>query len=199
MIAKFLLIWTASLGLLGTCLLHSGHRYFTEKAFASSALVELHPASCLQPCWQNVQMGVTRTADKDLLPQSSHFGVRYSISSEGTVQRLFLSTTEPIRLGDIIALWNTTPSHIVAYRGLLPHSDIDQAELYFGTGYELYFYDSLVVLRGMSAQAELTPDLPITFISYYEPSEYGPPRPLGTPAWDGFFIAYPIQYVAGGE
>ncbi len=199
MIAKILIIWTVGLSLLGVFLLQNGHHYLTTQPLTSTALAELRSSTCMQPCWQNVQIGMTHTEDQKLLPQSSHFSVSYNVSSEGMVQRLYLMTGEPIRLGDIMALWNTTPSHIVAYRGLLPHSNIDQGELYFGTGYELYFFDSLVVVRGMSANAELTPDLPITAISYYEPSEYGPPRAIGTPIWDGFFIAYPIQYVAGGE
>lgn len=200
MIAKILIVWTTGLSLLGLFFLYSGHRYFTEQPLSSSALTELQSNTCMQPCWQNVQIGITQTEDRDLLPQSSHFQVLYSVSSnEGMVQRISLSTSDPIRLGDIMAVWNTMPSHIVAYRGLLPHSNIDQGELYFGTGYELYFFDSLVVVRGMSTNAKLTPDLPISFINYYEPSEYGPPRPLEAPIWDGFFIAYPIQYVAGGE
>lgn len=199
MIAKSLFIWPIGLIMLGTLFLQSGRAYLATNGPASPTLTELKLTThCQQPCWQGIQPGITITEDKTQLPESTYFSVNYYTSESGLVRDISLYGLQSIRLGDLLLIWGP-PSHIVPYRTLLPHSNLDTAELYFGTGYEIYFHDSLVVVSTVAAKGPITPDHRIQAIHYYQPSEYGPPRRLNSPAWRGFFVDYPIMYVAGGE
>ena len=198
MLAKSLLMWVSGLIIFGTLLLQGGRAYFATNALASPALIELASDNCHQPCWQGVEIGKTIVQDQGQLPESNHFSVNYNTSNSGLVRSVYLYAKKPLLLGDLILLWGE-PSHIVTFGTLLDYESIYTNNPAWATGVSLYFHDSLVIAHGVTTDERITPNLEITQITYEQPSAYGPPRPLDTPQWQGYFVDYPLLYVAGGE
>lgn len=107
-------------------------------------------------------------------------------TSRTAVNYTALRITDPLRLGDVVALWGP-PSHVQMQYGLV-RGDAQRPVVIA----HLYFADGLV--RVMAAREDTTwrliPSMRVRLVEYYAPNAAGGVVPIGTERWHGFKQTY---------